>query len=595
MQEIDIHTFEARYHLPPSQLSRRQQLDAVLRQVLDEGLPLALEKCGISTRREICIRRIVMPVRLSISSPESALVAAWSEALAQYIHQAVVSGQSSGRSSGRSSDRSRQVLCYDSPAEALVDFVLHLDRGDFSKTWAWRQMGFVPDKTPDTVADGAAALVATLRARPRRIVPLVTTMARRDNIAALARLLNTGHWTILAAAALAVHGVPAAERLVAEAVKVADAGIPEPRIQRMANRIMTASALAKAIRRDDALIRTVGIPAAIAAIFAVLEAEPDLLLRANVSPRSLLRTLVASFSPVCPPPAVPAASDTVRDRTSSSAHNYPNQKHPEEHRVNGIQEATPPAEAVQGRPATQPAVSDNAVPGDIGPSPGPPASRRTGSGTADSSESVPPPVSYEDNRPPAADPGPIPWTAPMPSPDDSRTDTGRRSVGVTDAGGLLFLLPLLAPLGIIDAVGASPCFQDRSLRWVLHRLALALLPMDQITSRDPGVLAFCGLRPDDPPPEPEAPGPSASEKTMLVKWKEQLAAILRERLGWPDMSDPKLLHTVCTRRTRIEADPGWFTVFFSMSDVRTDIRKAALDLDPGFLPWLGVVMTYVYE
>jgi hypothetical protein len=29
--------------------------------------------------------------------------------------------------------------------------------------------------------------------------------------------------------------------------------------------------------------------------------------------------------------------------------------------------------------------------------------------------------------------------------------------------------------------------------------------------------------------------------------------------------------------------------------VSTDIRRAALDLDPGFLPWLGVVIKFTYE
>ena len=49
------------------------------------------------------------------------------------------------------------------------------------------------------------------------------------------------------------------------------------------------------------------------------------------------------------------------------------------------------------------------------------------------------------------------------------------------------------------------------------------------------------------------------------------------------------------RRARITADPGWIDVHFSLRDVSTELRRAALDLDPGFLPWLGVVLRIRYE
>jgi hypothetical protein len=36
-------------------------------------------------------------------------------------------------------------------------------------------------------------------------------------------------------------------------------------------------------------------------------------------------------------------------------------------------------------------------------------------------------------------------------------------------------------------------------------------------------------------------------------------------------------------------------VIFSIREVVTEIRRAGLDLDPGFIPWLGVVMKFYYE
>ena len=32
-----------------------------------------------------------------------------------------------------------------------------------------------------------------------------------------------------------------------------------------------------------------------------------------------------------------------------------------------------------------------------------------------------------------------------------------------------------------------------------------------------------------------------------------------------------------------------------MDQVATEIRRAGLDLDPGYVPWLGVVVRFIYE
>jgi hypothetical protein len=57
----------------------------------------------------------------------------------------------------------------------------------------------------------------------------------------------------------------------------------------------------------------------------------------------------------------------------------------------------------------------------------------------------------------------------------------------------------------------------------------------------------------------------------------------------------ELLDLVCRRQARLLADPGWIEIHFSMGDVDTTVRRARLDLDPGFVPWLGVVLRFVYE
>ena len=42
------------------------------------------------------------------------------------------------------------------------------------------------------------------------------------------------------------------------------------------------------------------------------------------------------------------------------------------------------------------------------------------------------------------------------------------------------------------------------------------------------------------------------------------------------------------------ADPAWLEVRFALDDADVRVRRAGLDLDPGWLPWLGCVVRFVY-
>jgi hypothetical protein len=163
----------------------------------------------------------------------------------------------------------------------------------------------------------------------------------------------------------------------------------------------------------------------------------------------------------------------------------------------------------------------------------------------------------------------------------------------TRAGGLLFLLHLVGALDLFTEITSDPILGKRSLRWVLHRLALRLLP---IAASDPAALAFAGLRPTDTPPEDDD-GLCETEEDAAVAidvLRRRLVASLRARLHRDDDSDERLLALVCYRAAVVAADPGWIEIRFSLDDVSTEIRRVGLDLHPGWLPWLGVVMRFLY-
>lgn len=158
----------------------------------------------------------------------------------------------------------------------------------------------------------------------------------------------------------------------------------------------------------------------------------------------------------------------------------------------------------------------------------------------------------------------------------------------TEWGGLLFLLNTADEAGIPEALAAPP-FDSRTSGWVLHRLARRLVP---VGADDPAILALAGL--DRPP----AGKPDALEKRALARcaarWSRRTADRLRTT-GTDGPSDAQLVDRVARRPASITREPGWIEVCLSLDHVDLDIRRAGLDVDPGWLAWLGRVVRFRYE
>jgi hypothetical protein len=162
---------------------------------------------------------------------------------------------------------------------------------------------------------------------------------------------------------------------------------------------------------------------------------------------------------------------------------------------------------------------------------------------------------------------------------------------LTRFGGLLFLLGVLDELGVPGEIVRSAPLARRPLRWTLHRLALTLAPAD---ADDPAALAFAGLPPDADPPDDDGEPKSDDERVALGVLAGRVAERARERLDRPELSPDELLDFVCRRRGEILFDPGWLELRLPFDEVSVELRRAGLDLDPGWLPWLGCVVRFVY-
>jgi len=167
-----------------------------------------------------------------------------------------------------------------------------------------------------------------------------------------------------------------------------------------------------------------------------------------------------------------------------------------------------------------------------------------------------------------------------------------RSQGLTDFGGLVFLLHIVGGLKIPERAMASEAIAARGLAWFQHRLALALQP---IAPDDPAALAFSGLGPQAEPPSRCQPPPSPEEQEFIGALAAEVEGALVQSFAEPVREPDQLMLFICRRQAQVVADPGWLEIRFSLQDVSVGIRRSGLDIDPGYLPWLGVVVKFVYE
>lgn len=182
--------------------------------------------------------------------------------------------------------------------------------------------------------------------------------------------------------------------------------------------------------------------------------------------------------------------------------------------------------------------------------------------------------------------------AELKSDDETNSPLDLRQRGFTRFGGLLFLLHVIEDLKLPEEILAGEHLGARPFVWVIHQLALTLADTEP---NDPAALGFAGLPPNATPPSQGQEPVSKDEAHALNNLAERITNRLRTLLESEKQPDRALLEFVCGRRAEIVADPGWIEAKLSLDDVSTAIRRAGLDVDPDYVPWLGVVLRFVYE
>ena len=169
------------------------------------------------------------------------------------------------------------------------------------------------------------------------------------------------------------------------------------------------------------------------------------------------------------------------------------------------------------------------------------------------------------------------------TPDQTERITVEPPTARTAWGGLPFLLHL---------VPGAPS------RAVLQLAGLDLLSRldPDVDPDDPALSAFVGHSPFSVGSTPfealdPTPGERRAAQTLAV---ELLAGLLQRVRVEPPLTPDEVLELVCRRDAVIEADPGWIDVVLSIDSVVVEVRAAGLDLDLGYVPWLGCVVRFRY-
>lgn len=151
----------------------------------------------------------------------------------------------------------------------------------------------------------------------------------------------------------------------------------------------------------------------------------------------------------------------------------------------------------------------------------------------------------------------------------------------TAFAGALFWLGRIAPSGIFEWIDQLADPPADAVRLMLRALARALgIPDD-----DAALVAFCGGRvPQTEPPEDFR----RRAEALAAQWRAWLDEAA------PDLPEPRL-DAVCRRKGRLRLEPGWIEVHLPLASIETAIRRLGLDLDPGWLPWLGCVVRVCYD
>jgi hypothetical protein len=547
------------------------------------------------------LRRLEVSLDLDPTRPDVAITRDWARAVTVALCTALA-------------DAGPDVVRFRGRLDAIADLVATLALARPGREWAWRAAGVLTDADPDPVSRPAETVIAILARDPGRAVHALSLAVTRAGLPAVHRLLGTSGWRQVASVVLAASGQRATDWLGDTGTAAPDPAAAH-RVRLLVRDIAARSPLAGAWRRSR--LRPDPEVQRAWAVLAAAEAEPAMLRRPGAATvLAMLPSVVdgAGSGAAIPAPAA-ARPNVTSPGDGPGRHGYGVDGRKAAPPVHGTgparDEATSPGDgpgrrgdAGDGRSAAWPAHGT-----------GPARHRQRDETQAAAIEpratsiwepSGHPPAAPERPSSAAAARGPRPglarasgatapggqaetpaWTAADPGPDPALASDGTP----TRRGGLVYLFATADAAGIPDAAFADDALGEQPASWLLFQLAQILAGSDPAAREDPAVRAVAGLPPHTAAPGPE---PTAEQRVRLGILADAWARATADAMGSDE--DPRaLVARICARAGVVVHDPGWIEFRLRLADVDVDVRRAGLDLDPGFVSWLGAVVVIRYE
>lgn len=314
-----------------------------------------------------------------------------------------------------------------------------------------------------------------------------------------------------------------------------------------------------------------------------------------------LVTAARGHAPVAVPAGIPPQSGTDAAVSTQAVEHIPADA--------AGTEASSPADAkssIPARPVPAASVGDPGLPGQF-----PPIETAVGAPPSPAL-ATPRPVPGEQRPDPTRQRAPVgnpaaQSLAPVPSDASSCIELAAPPwLAPTMAGGLLFLLPLLARLGIAEWSEALGEADDGLARRILAQAARRL----RIPGDDPMLLPPPHGNPrSKPPPAPAVWAEASLAPPRSRKGEGDLAARLARSRSldaqaaiwltavrrWLRRRGGIGLASLVLRPAQVAVGATHIDVYFHLDQVDLRVRRCGLDLDPGWLPWLGRVVTFHYE
>ena len=565
------------------------RLDACLRLVVVDQLDGELLGRVLHAADHVCVPEVTVPVVLDARAPVALGARRWARAIVDSLDGALVAGDG--------------VVVYPRTLDALVDLVVSVGRGTLDRTWAWRQVGLLGAAGgPATPAAVAAALAGRAEEAP----------------AALAAAAARGPIPLTSDGWVAVGG--AVRALVAPAPLPPGPTTPGGRVDADPPDDRGApgdGALAAWIARQPVSRR---LPAAESAdddrsALATLAVTCSAPVRARSRPlvAAVARALAAGQPGAAAAPPDPGAgphpgAGPDLDGPAPDPGPWPD--------PDGAA-ARAPVPAPAWAPATVPAPANVPAAVTDDPDPAPPATCApladpAGEPAVAGSAALP---ADPARGPDDGAPGPAEVPAGAPDPDVAPTPPPATPPpsAATEFGGVLLLVPALTALDLPARLAEPPSPLAirpwaRAAAELAHRLTDAEPDDPAVTAltAPPAAAPSRGNGERSEQPEATAHGSGgllprarsnvrhcltdAEEEALgeavgeVDRWlRGRLRAAADEDLGW-----------LWRRRATLAVEPGWVEATFSLDDVDTRVRLAGLDLDPGFVWWLGAVVRFRY-